>query len=159
MAENDWIDRLCADLRPQEEFIGLIQADHLVITREELRAAIQTYLGEGAMAILAERLRQVEVENWTAEHDRHHKAGTLASAAAAYIYAGSIDTAVAAQRISMLSGDAGGPRSAMVWSIIVQLWPWGKDWWKPRTPHRDLVRGGALLLAELDARSLRGEQL
>jgi hypothetical protein len=30
------------------------------------------------------------------------------------------------------------------------LWPWSKDWWKPKTPRRDLVRAGALSLAEIE---------
>jgi len=39
----------------------------------------------GIELIAAERKRQVEVEGWTAEHDRHHDDGDLALAAALLI--------------------------------------------------------------------------
>ena len=31
-------------------------------------------------------------------------------------------------------------------------WPasWSTDWWKPKTPRRDLVRAAALLIAEIE---------
>ena len=29
-------------------------------------------------------------------------------------------------------------------------WPWSHDWWKPTNPRRDLVKAGALILAEIE---------
>lgn len=34
-------------------------------------------------------------------------------------------------------------------------WPWAAEYWKPRTPRRDLTRAGALYLAAADAASSR----
>lgn len=29
-------------------------------------------------------------------------------------------------------------------------WPWPSKWWKPKSQRRDLVRAGALILAEIE---------
>jgi hypothetical protein len=80
--------------------------------------------------IAAERLRQIEQEGWTPAHDdEEHKSGDLALAAAAYAKAPHTHR----------RRDA--PRPA--W------WPWHNDWWKPRSKHRNCVRAGALIVAEL----------
>ena len=98
----------------------------------EGRASVPT----GALAdIAAERQRQVEVEGWTTEHDDEHCYGELAKAAACYA-AGQIVFAV-----SRDDWKEGGYRA---------VWPWDRLWWKPRTPRYDLVRAGALILAEID---------
>lgn len=76
-------------------------------------------------AIIAERHRQVDQEGWSLEHDDAHDRGELARAAGAYlIHAGTESRTVPA------------------------LWPWDGAWWKPAGRRRDLVRGGALLIAE-----------
>lgn len=78
-----------------------------------------------------ERARQVGVEGWGPKHDDEHAGGELAKAAATYaLYAGE-------QRY-----DAHGnpPR----------LWPWDADWWKPKDKRRDLIRAGALIVAEIE---------
>jgi hypothetical protein len=77
--------------------------------------------------IAAERMRQIESEGWSAEHDDEHRGGELALAGAAYA------THAAAFR------DA----EALVW-------PWGRKWWKPKNPRRDLVRAAALIVAEIE---------
>lgn len=84
--------------------------------------------------IAAERVRQIEVagENWTPKHDDAHGAGILATAGACY------------------AAHNGGPRPRG----NPLNWPWHKDWWKPQSPRRNWVRGGALIVAEL-ARHLR----
>lgn len=78
-----------------------------------------------ALAALAERRRQIEVEGWTAEHDDMHSPGQLAAAGGAY--------AVHA-----------GTRSV----TTPHDWPWGENWWKPSGFRRDLVKACALILAE-----------
>lgn len=30
------------------------------------------------------------------------------------------------------------------------FWPWQRKWWKPKDPRRDLVRAGALIIAEIE---------
>ncbi|MEB3421767.1 hypothetical protein VK682_24660 [Salipiger manganoxidans] len=47
------------------------------------------------------------------------------------------------------------------WAAWLQLWPWDRKWWKPTTPRRDLVKAGALIVAEierLDRAALRAAQ-
>ena len=83
-------------------------------------------------AIRAERQRQIAVEGWTREHDEGHEDGTLLRAAVFYYQHG-------ARKDFPLTMDANGAPVG---------WPWEPQWWKPKTPERDLVRAGALCLAE-----------
>lgn len=80
-----------------------------------------------ARDVLAERQRQVEAEGWAPAHDDQHDDRELAMAAAGYIMAGKLETA---------------PRP--------RHWPWPIEWWKPRGLRRNLVRAGALVLAEIE---------
>lgn len=86
-------------------------------------------------AIAAERARQIEVEGWTPEHDDAHAKGELLLAAKAY-FAHATDRA-----LSLPDGERAG---------IPFAWPWDKKWWKPKTPRKDLIRAGALALAEIE---------
>lgn len=82
----------------------------------------------GVDLIAQERQRQIEKEGWTAEHDKQHTADALAWAAISYSLP------------PYCRGD------------IPEVWPWDKQWWKP-TPNdriRELVKGGALIAAEID---------
>ncbi len=88
-----------------------------------------------ALADLAiERLRQVEQEGWTPEHDDKHYSGEMAAAAACYALA---PHTTKGSRVSPPND-----------------WPWHRSWWKPKSAHRNRVRAGALIVAEL-ARHLR----
>lgn len=79
--------------------------------------------------VMTERQRQKDVEGWTPEHDDEHDCGEMADAAACY------------------AANAG----SVVWANQVpSFWPWANDWWKPSTPRRDLVKAGALILAEIE---------
>lgn len=90
--------------------------------------------------VFAERRRQVEEEGLTFEHDEDvNYNGELALAARCYL----------------------AYRSEGDLKCVPRLWPWGPDWWKPgyRRPggrNRDLVKAGALLLAETDRLSRYG---
>lgn len=77
--------------------------------------------------VIAERERQISAEGWTPEHDDQHMHFEMAVAAACYI---------------MADDD---PRAD-----IPELWPWSPRWWKPTTPRRDLVKAGALVIAEIE---------
>lgn len=129
--------------------------DAIVAAGERLRAALTSptvatqadhIAGEGKMVaawrdVLAERQRQVSVKGWTPEHDDEHANGDMALAAACY------------------AASAGG----VPWSDDVpSFWPWADQWWKPTTPRRDLVKAGALILAEIEridrAASSTGDQ-
>lgn len=83
-----------------------------------------------ARDVLAERARQIEEEGWTPEHDDQRDKGEMARAAACY---------------ALLS--SGWRREA-----VLEVWPhqWGAHWLKPTTPRRDLVKAGALILAEIE---------
>ena len=86
-------------------------------------------LAWGSQAVLdvaAERRRQIEVEGWTPEHDDEHVAGELATAGASY--------ALVAVGYGLLA---------------LRTWPWPAGL-KPTTPRRDLVKAGALILAEIE---------
>ncbi|EBA1657963.1 hypothetical protein HW82_26805 [Salmonella enterica] len=79
--------------------------------------------------VIAERQRQQSVEGWTPEHDDEHCNGELAMAAVRYIN----DTGT-------VNRNGGKP-----WG-----WPWDASWWKPDTRRRNLVKAGALILAEIE---------
>jgi|SRR5882724_6190733 len=86
-------------------------------------------------AVIAERFRQVEVEGWTAEHDDAHRSGELALAGAAY---------ARTAYIHLLDGPG-----LLTWSERrPDFWPWSADWWKPTGFRRDLVKAGALIIAD-----------
>jgi hypothetical protein len=95
--------------------------------------------------IVAERARQIAVEGWTAEHDDQHDDGQLARAAAAYaIFAG------LPRQFTTL---AQSMRSA-----IPMIWPWSAGWWKPSEQNRrNLVKAGALIVAEIERLDRKGQ--
>lgn len=84
----------------------------------------------------AERERQKTVEGWTAEHDDKHSFGEMAMAAAVYAMKPNARSFFA----DSYTGD----------TIRDRLWPWSKAWWKPTTRRRDLVKAGALIVAEIE---------
>ena len=86
-------------------------------------------LTDAARDVLAERHRQVSVEGWTPEHDDAHRDCQLAAAAATY--------AMCEQ-----------PEQLRVCGVVA--WPWPLHWWKPTNYRRNLVKAGALVLAEIE---------
>jgi len=76
--------------------------------------------------VLAERVRQITHKGWTPEHDDEHNAGEMAQAAACYAY----------PYITAIVG--------------LNAWPWTIEWFKPGDPRRNLVKAGALILAEIE---------
>lgn len=89
--------------------------------------------------VIAERFRQQSVEGWTPEHDDEHGDGELALAASCY-----------AENFALFSTWQEG--EPVDWSDAPQPanWPWSSEWWKPSSPRRDLVKAGALILAEIE---------
>jgi hypothetical protein len=94
--------------------------------------------------VLAERRRQIEVEKWTPEHDSEHSDYSLAQAAAAYAFGATVDEA---KRAVMDEFGPGGMTAE-----IRQVWPnsWAIGWFKPKSRRADLVKAGALILAEIE---------
>ena len=79
--------------------------------------------------VLAERRRQVEAEGWSPERDDEYTGEQLASAASCYALPNPYP-----------DHERGVPAD----------WPWSMRWWKPTTRRRDLVKAGALILAEIE---------
>lgn len=92
--------------------------------------------------ITAERLRQQTEEGYTPEHDDEHTEGQLALLTAAYVCS---------------SRPPYAPVHGLLETIkeALDLYGW-EDSFEPKDPIRDLVRAGALILAELERR-LRAE--
>jgi len=82
-------------------------------------------MSEAERDVLAERKRQVNVEGYNAAEDDEYGEGTLAQAAACYA------TAVESTPAPM-------------------DWPWPLATWKPKTFRSNLVRAGALIIAEIE---------
>ncbi len=86
--------------------------------------------------VLAERARQRDGEGWTEAHDDEHDTGEMARAAACYAACASDHEYLSEREMA----DKGVPSG----------WPWLRTWWKPKDRRRDLVRAGALILAEIE---------
>ncbi|MBB2196599.1 hypothetical protein HLH44_03815 [Gluconacetobacter sp. 1c LMG 22058] len=76
--------------------------------------------------VLHERERQRRVEGFTAARDDQYKTGELRRAAVSYV-------------LNTLNSP-----KAFDW------WPWDLAWLKPHGTRRDLVKAGALILAEIE---------
>ena len=84
----------------------------------------------GIELIAEERQRQIEVEGWTAEHDKQHDFSQLAFAAAAYALPDYCKTKDFKR---------------------THLWPWDSRAWKPSDDRvKELTKAGALIAAEID---------
>lgn len=87
-----------------------------------------------AVDVINERHRQVRVEGWTPEHDdTQRKHGELSMAAASFAY----------NAFSIVAGTPNANQAPVIW-------PWRICDWKPKGARLDLVRAGALILAEIE---------
>ncbi|EPL7658896.1 TPA: hypothetical protein ACID0O_000844 [Pseudomonas aeruginosa] len=100
---------------------------------ELLAAAPGNSVPQAWLDVQAERRRQVEAEGWTPEHDDGHSHGQMARAAACYALACS-----------------SAPNDGTAALLVSLAWPWDEQWWKPSTARRDLIKAGALVLAEIE---------
>ncbi len=108
----------------------------------------------GAELIAKERLRQIQQEGWTSEHDDAHEGGELAMAAVCY---------AAPEQVFKKSQRQGGS------IYFLDCWPdwWASEWDKREYDEdadrpldnqelpienriRNLVKAGALIAAEID---------
>jgi hypothetical protein len=99
-----------------------------------------------AAEIITERQRQIGAEGYTIDHDDDHTDGEIAAAAATYSFVASIPQAV---RDDLIISDAKMRRQIGVKAVRI-LWPWHPGVFKPRSPREDLVRAGALIIAEIE---------
>lgn len=93
----------------------------------EVRAQGVGTLSNAAQSVIAERQRQQSAEGWTPEHDDQYGESQLLWASSCYV----LNTIHSFNRIPL-------------------DWPWAPEWWKPTNPRRDLVKAGALILAEIE---------
>lgn len=103
--------------------------------------------------IAAERQRQISAEGWTEAHDDAHDGGEMAAAAACYLIHTHHRTEFKLAPVMTETGvrSADDPRYVQVGNRSVpKLWPWQGQWWKPKDRRRDLVRAGALIVAEIE---------
>ncbi len=91
----------------------------------------------GIELITEERQRQIDVEGWTPEHDRHHTEGELALAAAYY--------AMTDEMIDFIDNEWGN-------DMHLHIWPFELESLKrsPENRVRELQKAGALIAAEID---------
>lgn len=87
----------------------------------------------GLQLITEERERQISAEGYSHAHDDRHDRSELSHAAGCYLL-------------------AEGPHDGMP-----SVWPWGAEWWKPKDRLKNLVRAGALFLAEAQRLERAGE--
>jgi len=106
------------------------EIDAFIEENEKLKAqiaALASPLSKSAQDVLAERLRQINVEGWTPEHDDEYCHAELAHAAACYATSYYND-----------------PICAPIG------WPFLQSWWKPKDRRSDLVRAAAMIVAEIE---------
>lgn len=121
-----------------------MEIEGLVARLAEVNAELQKYKDQfpdyvAAADVLAERKRQVSVEGWTPSHDDTHKNNEMAFAAACYAF----HAAAASWDLE----DCGTEYDS---HPAPKNWPWESEWWKPKSARADLVRAGALILAEIE---------
>lgn len=100
------------------------------VAREALAAVKPAAASQAVTDVLAERVRQVEAEGWTPEHDDANSNGEMAVAGGLYALR------------------CGWPHERELG--VPSYWPWDKSWWKPSTTRRNLVKAGALIIAEIE---------
>lgn len=108
-------------------------------TRERDGAASEPVVMNGVGMIAAERKRQIEKEDWSAEHDDSHTSACLAAAAGCYAI------------LAAGHGDVHDGWKKLYIEASTQLWPFDPEWFKPTSdPIRLLEKAGALIAAEID---------
>lgn len=113
----------------EDALLVALRAGAPILNKDSTLPAVQ--VTDAARDVLAERKRQISAEGWTLEHDEVHVDGELVQAAISYAMTGK------------------GSDHALTGG---SWWPdeWSSRWWKPTTPRRDLVKAGALILAEIE---------
>jgi len=127
------------------EFIAVANPAAILVLLNELEAAEKRIARLEVLAfcpasldVMSERQRQRSVEGWTSDRDDAYQNSELADAAACY---------------AIHAHNQGFSTPAH--------WPWAPSWWKQTNPRRDLVKAGALILAEIEridrAAGIKGE--
>lgn len=110
---------------PTRDLLALL--DELEAAEKRIAELEVLAFNPALLDVISERQRQRAVEGWTSEHDDAYQNSELADAAACYA-------------INAHNQGLSTPAH----------WPWAPDWWKQSGPRRDLVKAGALILAEIE---------
>jgi hypothetical protein len=128
--EDAFHDSLPDQGDPGDPAAGKALCQFLYDNSPHIRAALQSRADDVERPVIAEiaaeRRRQIGAEGWTPEHDEHDD-GALAKAAACY------------------AGDSRKFNAA-----APPDWPWSQAWWKPSDRRRNLIKAGALIVAEIE---------
>lgn len=129
----------------KEQLQQIIETDHVQCGEASslARTALASLEAEAVafnpaiLDVASERQRQMSIEGWTSEHDDAYQNSELADAAACY---------------AINAHNQGFSTPAH--------WPWDPEWWKQSGARRDLVKAGALILAEIERidRAAKGEK-
>lgn len=122
--QSENVMRYIAAARP-EKMLALL--DELEAAEKRIAELEGLAFSPAILDVISERQRQRSVEGWTSEHDDAYQNSELADAAACY---------------AINAHNQGFSTPAH--------WPWSPDWWKQSGPRRDLVKAGALILAEIE---------
>lgn len=102
---------------------------------------MQTNFSKATSDVIKERIRQIDQEYYSTEHDDEYQQNELLRAAACYT-----NNVVARGWVhdSIFGSEAYRAEEAP------DNWPWDQDFWKPKNPRADLVRAAALIIAEIE---------
>ncbi|EOE5513501.1 hypothetical protein ACKJU6_004746 [Enterobacter asburiae] len=144
MAENKPMSTISKEFT-KEQLQQIIETDHVQCGEASslARIALASLEAEAVafnpaiLDVASERQRQMSIEGWTSEHDDAYQNSELADAAACY---------------AINAHNQGFSTPAH--------WPWDPEWWKQSGARRDLVKAGALILAEIERidRAAKGEK-
>lgn len=138
--ENDTVVVTGIEDRPYKLLSGMKGRTGTALVNLYATPPASEQLTDAARDVLAERRRQVEDEQWTPEHDDRYRQRQLAMAAACY---------AAAVPVHDVLDCSNGQIEKRV-PAMPSAWPWAASWWKPGTARKNLVRAGALILAEIE---------
>ncbi|MEB0992373.1 ead/Ea22-like family protein [Citrobacter freundii] len=132
--DHDYLMAWDETAKRNAEFIAAANPATVLVLLDELEAKDKRIAELEVLAfnpalldVISERQRQRAVEGWTSEHDDQYGKSQLLWASSCYL----LNTIQPFNRIPM-------------------DWPWDSSWWKPTNPRRDLVKAGALIIAEIE---------
>ncbi|MFS8329542.1 ead/Ea22-like family protein [Escherichia coli] len=134
-AKDTRISEQADTIANQDKWISAIEegmitsTDRAEAAEKRIAELESTAFSKAAIDVLAERERQQSAEGWTTEHDDDHSCGEMALAASSY---------------------AQYAHRKPIAPAIPFNWPWEPEWFKQQGPRRDLVKAGALILAEIE---------
>lgn len=127
---NEDSDITIISVRPKSDFALALLWSDTRFDDDEIEAPINALI-----ELSDERNRQINGEGFSLEHDDVHHHGELARAAASYAW---------------VAGSAIEQGESETRARLILAWPFQSTWWKPTTPRHDLVKAGALILAEIE---------